>query len=139
MSTMEDALYALVTSDPAVTAIQGDRLYPIDFPQAPTYPASLYAVPSRLHAYHFGGSSNFRRARVQFDVYAETWDECVALGNALIDCLGAYKGLVPVEGGQPVEVQGIFCTIDRDATESGTALSSPSKVRRRLIEFAVVA
>lgn len=139
MAAMEDAIYALVTSAPAVVAIQGDRLYPIDFPQVPVYPASLYAVPSRLHAHHFGGSSHFRKARVQFDVYAETWDECVALGDAIIDALDAFKGLVPVEGGDPVEVQGIFCTIDRDATESGTALSSPSKVRRRLIEFAVVA
>lgn len=140
MPTMEDAIFALVTGDPAVAAIMGARLYPVDFPQAPEYPAALYAMPSRTHAQHFGGSSHFRRARMQFDVYATTWDECVTLGDAIIKALDAFKGSVVIEdGADPVEVQGIFCTIDRDATESGTALSSPSKVRRRLIEFAVVA
>lgn len=140
MATMEEAIFELVTSAPAVAAIMGDRLYPVTFPQAPVYPAALYSVPSRLHAQHFGGSSNFRRARVQIDVFATTWAECIRLGDAVVSALDGFRGFVVTEEGEdPVEVQGIFCTIDRDATESGANLSAPSPVRRRLIEFAVVA
>jgi hypothetical protein len=136
VATMEDAIYALVTGDPRFTAQAGLRLYPIDFPDAPTYPAALYMVPSRLHHYHHGGSSNLKKARVQFDAYGETWDEVVQLGDSIIAILGGYRGMVPVDGGDPVEVQAIFCTIDRDATESGTRTSGP-RVRRRLLEFTV--
>jgi hypothetical protein len=133
---MEDAVYALVTGDERFTAQAGLRLYPIDFPDAPTYPAALYMVPSRLHHYSHGGDSGVKKARVQFDVYAQTWDECVQLGDSIVAIMGGYKGMVPVVGGAPVEVQGIFCTIDRDATESGTRSSGP-RVRRRLLEFTV--
>lgn len=136
MSTMEDALYALVTESAAFQALAGDRLYPVDFPQAPVYPAALYMVVSRLHHYHMTGSSNLRKARVQFDAFAETYDAVVALADVIRETIEAYRGLVPVEGGDPVEVQGIFCTIDRDEPESGTRTSGP-KVRRRLLEFTV--
>lgn len=142
MATMEDAVFVLVTEHPVFTAQAGERLYPVDFPQAPTYPAATYIVPSRIHDYHMEGPSGLRKARVQFDVYGETWDACVALGDAVIEVLGGFKGMVdvlPVEDGDPtetVEVQGIFCIIDRDVTESGTRTSGP-KVRRRLIEFTI--
>lgn len=137
MPTMEDAVFALVTGSPAFSALAGERLYPVDFPQAPTYPAATYVVPSRLHDYHMDGPSGLRKARVQFDAYGETWDECVALGDTIIDLLGGFRGAVEIEdSADAVEVQGIFCIIDRDVSESGTRLSGP-KVRRRLIEFTV--
>lgn len=140
MATMEEALFKRVTGDALVAAILGTRLYP-ELPQAVVYPAAAYQVISRRHSQHFGGSSNFRRARLQFDVYAETWAECIKLGDAIISALDGWREVVDLgtpEEPDLVEVQGVFCTIDRDANESGTVLSSPGRVRRRLIEFTVV-
>lgn len=145
MATLEDTIYGLVTGDPAFQAQAEDRLYPVDFPQAPEYPAALYMVPSRAHFMHMDGVTQLARARVQVDTFAETYDEAVALADTIRARLNGWKGVVDVtvtdrEGNtlrvDPVEVQGIFCTIDRDEPESGTRRSGP-KVRRRLLEFTV--
>lgn len=145
MATLEDTVYLLVTTAEGFVALAADRLYPVDFPQAPTYPAALYMVPSRAHTMHMDGPSQLRKSRVQVDTFALTYDEALALANAIIDALSGFKGWVDVPvtnaAGQvirtdPVEVQGIFCTIDRDEPESGTRTSGP-KVRRRLLEFTV--
>lgn len=145
MATLEDTIYGLVTKAPAVIELAADRLYPVDFPQAPVYPAALYMVPSRVHYMHMDGVTQLRRARVQVDAFGETYDAAVALADAIRESINGFKGLVdvdvthPVTGAvtvEPVEVQGIFCTIDRDEPESGTRQSGP-KVRRRLLEFTV--
>lgn len=145
MATLEDTIYAMVTQAPAFVALAADRLYPVDFPQAPVYPAALYMVPSRSHFMHMDGVTQLKRARVQVDAFGETYDAAVALADVIRDTLSGWKGSVDVAVTNaagavirvdPVEVQGIFCTIDRDEPESGTRLSGP-KVRRRLLEFTV--
>lgn len=145
MATLEDTLYRLVTTAEAFVALAGDRLYPVDFPQAPLYPAALYMVPSRLHFMHMDGVTQLRKARVQVDAFGLTYDAAVALADAIREAINGFKGVVdvPVTDAagvlvrtDPVEVQGIFCTIDRDEPESGTRTSGP-KVRRRLLEFTV--
>lgn len=145
MATLEDTIYAVVTTAEPFAALADDRLYPVDFPQAPKYPAALYMMPSRSHFMHMEGVTQLQRARIQVDVFAETYDEVVALGDAIRDLLNGMKAVVQVpvtdSAGQvirtdDVEVQGIFCTNDRDEPESGTRTSGP-KVRRRLLEFTV--
>lgn len=145
MATLEDTIYRMVTTAAGFQALAGDRLYPVDFPQAPVYPAALYMVPSRAHYMHMDGVTQLARARIQADAFAETYDEAVALADVIRAALNGFRGVVDVpvtdDTGQvvrtdAVEVQGIFCTIDRDEPESGTRLSGP-KVRRRLLEFTV--
>lgn len=145
MATLEDTLYRLVTTAAGFIALAEDRLYPVDFPQAPVYPAALYMVPSRVHYMHMDGVTQLRKARVQVDAFALTYDAAVALADAIREAINGFRGMVdvPVTDAagvvirtDAVEVQGIFCTIDRDEPESGTRTSGP-KVRRRLLEFTV--
>lgn len=134
--TMEDAVFAIAMADPLSVQYLADRLYPIDFPQAPVYPAATYQVITRFQYNHLSGASNLARSRIQFDVYAYSYDEVVRICRALVRAMNAYKGLVPVEGGPPVEVQGIFCTMEEDRAET-VIRQSGRKVRRRQLEFTV--
>jgi hypothetical protein len=134
---MEDALYAVVMASPAVTAILGDRFYPVDFPQAPVYPAALYLVVSRVRHVHMNGNSRLARSRLQVDAYALSFDELVALAEAISDALHAFRGLVTVEGvADPVEVQGVFSQNEIDLPETVVRQSGP-RIRTRQLEFAI--
>lgn len=136
MADHEDAFFKKVTGNPAWSAIAGDRLYPVDFPQRPVYPAAVYTVIGGQHTFSMGGNSHLARFRIQLDVYAEDYDTMKSLARATVDACHGFKGFVAVPGSDPVEVQGLFCTMEHDAPESRARESGP-KVRRRLLEFAV--
>jgi hypothetical protein len=137
MATIEDALAALVIGSPAVAALQGERFYPVEFPDAPVYPASVYLIVGLVPFYHSNGESGLSRGRIQIDVYALSYDEVTATALAIRQALSAFAGMVDVAGSDPVEVQTLLCTMDRDVPESGLHPSGV-KVRRRQLEFTVL-
>ncbi|AYD87663.1 hypothetical protein W2_gp011 [Caulobacter phage W2] len=136
MADHEDAFFAHVTGNAAFAALASDRLYPVDFPQRPVYPAAVYQVAGGQHLFSQGGSSGLARKRLQVDCYAEDYDTMKALAGAVIDACHGFKGFVAIPDSDPVEVQGLFCTMEHDAPESRARESGP-KVRRRTLEFAV--
>lgn len=133
---MEDAVVAILRSDADVSAMVDARIYPMDFPQNPVYPAIIFQVISRFHHAHMQGASGLARSRIQVDVYSQDYDTTKALAWKVKNAMHAFKGMVPVVDSAPVEVQGIFCTTERDMAES-VIRQSGRKVRRRLQEFTV--
>ena len=69
MDTLEAALFRQITTDAAMVAIFGTRVYPLAMPQNPTYPAVVYTMVGGTRTMHTRGPSAHKVARVEFAVY----------------------------------------------------------------------
>lgn len=87
--TLEELLYAHVTSYPTVQAYIGQRLYPVTLPQNPTYPAATYRRVSTNVQYTRDGDG-VGRARFQVDCYATMYSQIISLANVMEDALEAF-------------------------------------------------
>lgn len=99
------ALRTMALADPSVTTAFGTRMYPLRLPQAVEYPAATYQLISSIPEYSLEGSSNLNEGRVQFDVYAETYDALIAASEALKAAL---------DGERSDAIGGVFWTNEVD-------------------------
>ncbi len=87
--TLEELLYAHVTSYASVQSYIGQRFYPVSLPQNPTYPAATYRRVSTAVQYTRDGDG-MGRVRFQVDCYATTYSQIVSLADAMEDALEAF-------------------------------------------------
>lgn len=88
----ERALYARLTSDASVAALIGTRLFP-NF--APLGTAAPFATYRRISTRPIGGlveRAGFVFARIQIDVFAETYPAVRAAASAIRVSLDRYRG-----------------------------------------------
>lgn len=85
-------LHAFLTSNPAIAAVVGSRVYPVQLPQKPTLPAVRYNTISGLRTQSQPGVQGLRRPRVQIDCYAETYAAAVNLRELVAARLNSYRG-----------------------------------------------
>lgn len=127
------ALYPLLTGDSVIASLIGLRVYPLELPQAPTYPAVTYQVITDPREYALSGPSNLGEARVQFDCYATRYDAAIALARAVRNRLESFKGVI---GNPPIDVQGAFQIGGGDEFESSTVKAGP-RLWRRTLDFTI--
>jgi hypothetical protein len=88
----ESSLRAVLLAAPAVSALVGTRVYPMNLPQAPTLPAIAFqrisAVPDQL----LGVESWRVPIRVSLSLWATTYDGVRALTVAVEAALRGYSG-----------------------------------------------
>lgn len=75
---------------PALTALQGTRLFPLALPQGISLPAMTYRRVDATRELTQGGS-DVARPRYQFDLYAETYLEAEALAEAFLSAVGDWR------------------------------------------------
>jgi hypothetical protein len=94
MTTINDAIYTyLTTAGRATEALIGTRLYPLNLPQNPTYPAATYQrITSQLTTTGQSEPGDLEDALYQFDAYATSHSGAKALAGALRADLSGYKG-----------------------------------------------
>lgn len=117
MSQVESKLYALLTADPAVSAIVGTRVYPMVLPQRCTFPAASYFRVSGGQQNTLDGYSGTENPRIQVDCWAREYADAKALASAIrtaMDGATNFKAL---------------CISDRDMYEDDAEL------HRVLLEF----
>jgi hypothetical protein len=86
---IETALFTVLSTASAVTALAGTRIYPAVLPKNPTLPAAVYK---------FAGGANTptmdtrgkQRSRLQIDCFGETYSDAVNLRKAIAQTLGGY-------------------------------------------------
>lgn len=113
MADVEQAVYAILKTSPAVTALVGGatspRIYPNRTPQDAALPAVAYfRVSTRRRATH-GAPATLARPRVQTTAQAATYAEAKALAAAI---RGALNGFVGEIGG--VKVQAALAEDEAD-------------------------
>lgn len=112
--SVEIALKNLLLGDAEITAMIGDRVYPVNLPQNGLLPAVTYRVISDMTEYNMEGPAGLARPRFQVTAWGETYDDVVALAKLVETRLSGFSGAA---GG--VIIPGIFKEDGRDRFEEG--------------------
>lgn len=92
---IEAGLFALLAADTQVQALCGTRIYPLLLPDAPTLPAVTYQTISSVSGYTNDGQTDATKARIQMDVWAQSYMVAKSLAEAIRHVLDAYSGTLP--------------------------------------------
>ncbi|MFA5160921.1 MAG: DUF3168 domain-containing protein [Elusimicrobiales bacterium] len=90
--SVEQTLYDLLRQDTGVSAIAGDRLYPVRLPDEVMLPAMVYAKVSCIRYASHGGPSKLASSRFQLDCYSADYLEAKRLALAAVSALHGKKG-----------------------------------------------
>ncbi|MFA5162092.1 MAG: DUF3168 domain-containing protein [Elusimicrobiales bacterium] len=90
--TAEQALFELLSHDAAVSAIVGDRVYPVRLPDEVMLPAMVYMKVSCIRYASHGGPSKLASSRFQLDCYSVDYLEAKRLALAAVSALHGKKG-----------------------------------------------
>jgi hypothetical protein len=111
--SVEAALFSVLSTAPAVSAIIGNRLFP---GAAPVNTAAPYAVYSRASARRIRsmlGPSRLAMPRIQVDGYAATYAQARAIADAVRGALDGYRGTAA-----GVVIHGASLLTDQDIYEA---------------------
>jgi hypothetical protein len=131
--TIESALGVALAQIPDVTALIGNRVFPVAAPQTAGRPFVTYKrVPGDVN-YTQGGESDLKRATFQVAAVAETYDTVIALAQAIRDGLSGKRGAL---GDGSVKVSPIFLRDPEDAWNQETGLFVRTQELRILYKVA---
>jgi hypothetical protein len=129
-----ETVVQLLQTQSAIAGLVGDRVYPLEAPDAATFPLIVVSKGSGVGQYDLDGDAGLEDARVSIDIYGVVYDEVLAIRQAVRRYLSG-KAQAAVSG-NPCAIQGAFCINDSDMTESATDRAGP-KLRRRNLEFRI--
>lgn len=95
MPTLETALFTYLSTDPDVSSLVGNRIYPYRMPEGCQLPCISWrrVGASRIYTHDsFDETAPWVAARVQFDCWAITALEAVRIGEAMLLALSGYAG-----------------------------------------------
>lgn len=92
--SIEAGLYAYLTADAGVSAVIGNRLYPLAIPQGATLPAAAYQRISYRNLLAHDGVTNYATVRVQITCTADTYDSAKSASEAIRQACDGYSGVM---------------------------------------------
>ncbi len=110
--SVEKVIYSKLSGDSDVAALVSTRIYPVNLPQKPTYPAIVYTRISGDRTYSFEGASGLASPRFQIDCFASTYSGGKDLSSKLRSAINGFRGTV-----SGIVVQAIFLESDSDMFE----------------------
>jgi hypothetical protein len=114
---MHQALTELIMNAPGVEGLAGGRVHwgllPAEVTAAPFV---ILQVIGDSPTYHQGGNGGVNRARVQIDVWAESYGKMIALRGAAAGAVDGYSGTL---AGQSLQRVTIEQTRDMGTEEAG--------------------
>ena len=128
----EAAIFKILTSDYAVAAAVGARIYPGDgtaLPQVPTYPAVSFHITSATANPTLSGASTIDSDGFQVDVWASSYLSASAVGETIRRALEAYRGTIAGE-----DIQQIRFLNKMDLAEDNP---NEPRIWRRSLDFDV--
>lgn len=90
---LEKAIYSYISTYPGLTALVGNRIYPLVIPQNPTYPAVAYSRVSRVYEKDLSGTA-WNQSRMQFSVYARKYSDAKAVVEQIRAAFRDYRGKI---------------------------------------------
>lgn len=106
---LETGLYAYVQAGAALTALIGDRVYPITAPQAVSLPYMTFQRVSTQPTHDLSGPDPLSKCRVQFDCYGEQPLGAKQVSEALRALIDGYQGMMGT-----VSVRAVMRANERD-------------------------
>jgi hypothetical protein len=89
--SIEAAIYSLISSKAAITALVSDRIYPHERPQDSAVPAIEFMV-DHDSGHALEGRTLLGTGLLSLNLYATTVDEIVALRDAVIPAIDCFRG-----------------------------------------------
>ena len=111
---MQTDFIALLLASPGISALCGSRINWRKRPQGEAVPAIVLFLISQTGEYVYRGASSLKFARVQCDLYAETYGEALALEKVFVAVVDRYRG----KFGNTV-FNGIFLDNRREGDDPG--------------------
>ncbi len=93
-STIREAIYSLLTTDPTIANLAGDRVHPGGLPQDPDYPCVSYVVAGRDDVRHLQGNGKTTEIRIRVSAWSRLEIEAARVAEAIRSRLVDYRGLV---------------------------------------------
>jgi hypothetical protein len=87
---IEKGLITHLSTNSATIGV-GDRVWAVLAPTDTEYPCVVYQKISEPEEYYHGGRC-ISRPRIQFSIYADTYEETKTIEHAIRDLLAAYQG-----------------------------------------------
>ena len=109
---IEQALFNRLCTHVGLTAVVGNRIYPVRLPLRADYPAISYFRVSRPTTRTFGGTVAGASPRFQFDCWAKSYADAKAVADQVIAALDGFSGTMGGPGG--VEVQAVYLENEMD-------------------------
>lgn len=127
---LENALFAYLSTDPQLSSLVEDRIFPIRMPEGTVLPAVTYARVSSSRTYFyekFEDTDPFTRVRVQFNCWSNIADQAMEVGEAVLLALSGYDGDM---AGQLIGSS--FNVLEQDQYEGD------AKLFRRILDFHIM-
>lgn len=119
--TLATSLYAHLTSHPAVSAIAGDRVFPVLAPQrdpnAPLQPTLVFRLAARRDDIVLNGPMTMATTEWEIAALAADYDTVHELAETVIGALNYFKG--QIGGGVRVEACTLQDAADMDEPDLG--------------------
>ena len=110
MTDFDDALVNHLLSQPGLTVLVANRIYPDYFPQNGQLPAVAYTLEDDSSGHMMQGASGLRRAIYQINVWANTRREAMSVARLICKALDGFRGAF-----MDVSVPGAFLdSLDRE-------------------------
>lgn len=119
MLSIEEGIYALLTTNVAVAAIVGTRVYPKALPQDVTLPAITYDLITPQDMTSHSGMDGTAFPHYQITGWAETPDAVRDLMKAVRICMNGYKGTITV-GASSIVIQSCLLSGGVDDSDPET-------------------
>lgn len=123
----------LLLETPAIVAEVEQRIYPMQWPDAPTFPLIILQRATGVGETDFQGEAGIERARLQVDVYHFHYAETEALARLVRRRLHGFKG-GPLSA--PCAIDRSACINNADQPVPNTERAGP-RLRRRMLEFEI--
>ncbi|MEG0818838.1 MAG: DUF3168 domain-containing protein [Brevundimonas sp.] len=116
-----------------IEADVGDRIYPVEWPDAPEFPLIIIQKATGLGETDTQGEAGIEQTRVQVDVYANGYAEAVRISKKVRMILHGFKGGPEA---YPCAIDRSACINDADLPVPATERAGP-RLRRRMSEFMI--
>jgi hypothetical protein len=94
---IEQNIYQLLSTAPAITALIGTRAYPVVIPDDPTLPAISYSIVGSSAKATFT-TAGTQRFRIEVNCWGSTYGSAITLRAAVISSLNGYSnGTVSIQ------------------------------------------
>jgi len=81
--SLESKLVAYLLNHAGLTALIGNRLYPLMMPEGTALPAVVYQRVSGMREYQFGAYSGMERPRISFSCWGENYGQAKQVASEL--------------------------------------------------------
>lgn len=128
----------LLIADPTVFGIVADRVYPMQMPDAPTFPLVVIFRVGGATEYDLQGDAGIEQARVQIDMYTDAgYTALDTLRKAVRAVISGYPQNLVTPDPSSCVVDSIMIFNDQDLPTQEFEAAGPDRLRRRMLEVYV--